>query len=301
MPSGTRRRLDRESPVSRSRRPGWGQPLGPPLNRTFRAVFPQVGGSAAVPRFPSVGDKTWAPNADTTLGSVTPEVEIIDQAAQVMAARAARPHRWRSGSPTPRPVGSARADGLGATGGASRSASAIHSVRLLRSSAVSFLFGSGSAAAAAAAGSTSTLGPDVSRSASMRSGGASRRCTGRPLAHTLRRTLRRHAYPALGDRPLSSVRPSDVQAWTAGLTAALAPRTVGTVHGIVSGIFRAAVRDRLIVSNPCEGTRLPKVSKARVEPLPLDTVRALEKALPRPISGAGDVGGRNRAAGRGSA
>ena len=92
--------------------------------------------------------------------------------------------------------------------------------------------------------------------------------------------LRRHAYPALGDRPLSSVRPSDVQAWTAGLTAALAPRTVGTVHGIVSGIFRAAVRDRLIVSNPCEGTRLPKVSKARVQPLPLDTVRALEKALP---------------------
>lgn len=77
---------------------------------------------------------------------------------------------------------------------------------------------------------------------------------------------RRHAYPALGDRPLSSVRPSDVQAWTAGLTAALAPRTVGTVHGIVSGILRTAGRDRLIVSNPCEGTRLPKVSKARVEP-----------------------------------
>jgi integrase len=76
------------------------------------------------------------------------------------------------------------------------------------------------------------------------------------------------------------VRPSDVQAWTAGLAAILAPRTVGTLHGIVSGIFRAAVRDRLIVSNPCEGTRLPKVSKARVEPLPLPVVRALEAALP---------------------
>ena len=59
-----------------------------------------------------------------------------------------------------------------------------------------------------------------------------------------------------------------------------APRTVGTLHGIVSGIFRAAVRDRLIVSNPCEGTPLPRVSKARVEPLPLDVVRALEDALP---------------------
>jgi integrase len=92
--------------------------------------------------------------------------------------------------------------------------------------------------------------------------------------------LRRHAYPVLGDRPLSSARPSDVQAWTAGLAAALAPRTVGTLHGIVSSIFRAAVRDRLIVSNPCEGTRLPKVSKARVEPLPLQAVRAIEEALP---------------------
>lgn len=55
---------------------------------------------------------------------------------------------------------------------------------------------------------------------------------------------------------------------------------LGIVHGVVSGIFRAAVRDRLIVSNPCEGTRLPKVTKARVEPLPIGTVRALELALP---------------------
>jgi integrase len=92
--------------------------------------------------------------------------------------------------------------------------------------------------------------------------------------------LRRHTYPVLGDRPLSSVRPSDVQAWAAGLAETLAPRTVGTLHGIISGIFRAAVRDRLIMSNPCDGTRLPKVSKARVEPLPLPVVRALEDALP---------------------
>jgi integrase len=92
--------------------------------------------------------------------------------------------------------------------------------------------------------------------------------------------LRRHVYPVIGDRPLSSVRPTDVQAWVKGMTARLAPSTVGTIHGVVSGIFRAAVRDRLIVSNPCEGTRLPSVSKARVEPLPLHVVRALEDALP---------------------
>jgi integrase len=92
--------------------------------------------------------------------------------------------------------------------------------------------------------------------------------------------LRRHVYPVLGDKPLSAVLPSDVQAWVKGMTSTLAPSTVGTVHGVVAGIFRAAVRDRRITANPCEGTRLPKVAKVRVEPLPVETVRGLETAMP---------------------
>jgi integrase len=92
--------------------------------------------------------------------------------------------------------------------------------------------------------------------------------------------LRRHVYPTLGGRPLLSIRPTDVQAWVKGMTAHLAPSTVGTVHGVVSGIFRAAVRDRLVASNPCEGTRLPKTTPTRVEPLPVETVLALADAVP---------------------
>jgi integrase len=92
--------------------------------------------------------------------------------------------------------------------------------------------------------------------------------------------LRRHVYPVLGDKPLSSVLSSDVQAWVKGMTATLAASTVGTVHGVVAGIFRAAVRDRRITANPCERTRLPKVARPRVEPLPIETVRALEAAMP---------------------
>jgi integrase len=103
------------------------------------------------------------------------------------------------------------------------------------------------------------------------------RATTRAYVETM---LRRHAFPVLGGRALSSVRPSDVQAWVKGMTDSLAASTVGIVHGVASGIFRAAVRDRLIVSNPCEGTRLPKVTKARVEPLPIETVRAIGRALP---------------------
>jgi integrase len=92
--------------------------------------------------------------------------------------------------------------------------------------------------------------------------------------------LRRNAYPVLGDKPLSSIRPSEVQAWVKGMTDRLAPSTVGVVHGVVSGIFRAAVRDRLIVANPCDGTRLPKTMPSRVEPVPVETVHALADAVP---------------------
>ncbi len=73
--------------------------------------------------------------------------------------------------------------------------------------------------------------------------------------------LRRHAYPYLGDRQIASILPSEVQAWVKRLGTddkvhkrkALAPATVGVIHGIVSGILRAAVRDRKIMANPCEG------------------------------------------------
>jgi integrase len=71
--------------------------------------------------------------------------------------------------------------------------------------------------------------------------------------------LRRHVYPVLGDRSLSAIRPSTVQAWSKGLVSGgLAPSTAKVLHRFVSAIFRAAVRDRLILSSPAEGVRPPK-------------------------------------------
>jgi integrase len=83
----------------------------------------------------------------------------------------------------------------------------------------------------------------------------------------------------LGDRPLASILPSDIQAWVRRMSEELQPRTVGMVHGVVSGIFRAAVRDRRIVANPCDGTRLPKVTPARIEPLATETVQRMQDAV----------------------
>ncbi len=90
--------------------------------------------------------------------------------------------------------------------------------------------------------------------------------------------LRRHAYPTLGDRHLTSILPSDIQAWIKSLE--LAPATVGVVHGIASTIFKSAIRDRRVASNPCDGTKLPKVQRPQIVPLTTEQVEAVRAALP---------------------
>ncbi|MGE5765506.1 MAG: tyrosine-type recombinase/integrase [Mycobacterium leprae] len=97
--------------------------------------------------------------------------------------------------------------------------------------------------------------------------------------------LRRHVYPTLGDKPLSATRPSDVQAWVKRLSTVLAPSTVQVVHGILASVFKAAIRDRRVVSSPCEGTKLPRQVRPNVEPLGLDVVEALANAVPEPLRG----------------
>lgn len=98
--------------------------------------------------------------------------------------------------------------------------------------------------------------------------------------------LRRHAYPALGDRPIASIRPGEVQAWVKRLSSdgegrkALAPATVGVVHGIVAAIFKAAARDRRVAGSPCEGVKLPKREPRKVQPPTTEAVRALADAVP---------------------
>lgn len=92
--------------------------------------------------------------------------------------------------------------------------------------------------------------------------------------------LRKHVYPALGDRPLVSIRPSEVQAWVRGLTDELAPATVELIYRYLASVLRAAVADRLIVRTPCEGVKLPKQNRSQVEPLPVEGVEALVDAMP---------------------
>lgn len=98
--------------------------------------------------------------------------------------------------------------------------------------------------------------------------------------------LRRHVYPGLGDRPLASIRPSDVRGLIQALSTSdsdrrgLAPATVEVVYSWVASIFKAAVNDRVIATSPCRGISRPTVYKERVQPLRPETVEALTRAVP---------------------
>ncbi|HEX9993811.1 MAG TPA: tyrosine-type recombinase/integrase [Acidimicrobiales bacterium] len=92
--------------------------------------------------------------------------------------------------------------------------------------------------------------------------------------------LRRHAYPALGDRPIAAIRPSHVQAWVRGLADTLAPATVEVVYRYVAAIFRAAVADRVVATSPAARVTLPRAERATVEPLAVEAVEAIAAALP---------------------
>lgn len=87
-----------------------------------------------------------------------------------------------------------------------------------------------------------------------------------------------HIFPTFGDQPIASIRPSDVQAWIAGL--ALGPRASVNTVSKLSSMFGAAISDRVVVENPCLGRKLPKVPKRLVVPPTPDAVGKLAVAMP---------------------
>jgi integrase len=61
------------------------------------------------------------------------------------------------------------------------------------------------------------------------------------------------------DTPIGALRRSHVEAWVKAMTVrGLAPGTIATRVGNVRAVLRAAVRDRVITADPCEGVVLPR-------------------------------------------
>jgi integrase len=91
--------------------------------------------------------------------------------------------------------------------------------------------------------------------------------------------FRRHVFPCIGSRPLSALRPSELQTLVKAMSRDLAPSTIETIWAWVGSIFKAAVADRLILSSPVAGVGLPTVPETRVTVLPVETVVKLADAM----------------------
>lgn len=76
-------------------------------------------------------------------------------------------------------------------------------------------------------------------------------------AYTDASRARLHVLPHWADRPLSSIRPSDVDDWVAELSRKMGPYSVRHCLTLLRGPLRRAVKDRLI-DDPCIDVPLPK-------------------------------------------
>lgn len=73
--------------------------------------------------------------------------------------------------------------------------------------------------------------------------------------------MRTHVLPQWGDWPLAKIDHLSVQEWITELGGRRSASVVAKCHQLTSLVLRAAVRDRLIAINPCDGVRLPPVRR----------------------------------------
>jgi len=93
--------------------------------------------------------------------------------------------------------------------------------------------------------------------------------------------LDKHFFPFFGRRPIAKIHPSLVQDWvTQAAAGGLSPRSIRKYHTMLHSIFKRAVRDQLIVVNPCEHTELPKVIARKTRTLTPEEFDVLIRAVP---------------------
>jgi integrase len=98
-------------------------------------------------------------------------------------------------------------------------------------------------------------------------------------ARNIEVALRIHVLPTIGDRPLRSVRPSDMQALVKTLSDTLAPGTVREVYKVAGRMFAAAVDDRILAASPCHRVRLPHDHRAEVVAPTVEQITTLAAAV----------------------
>ena len=99
---------------------------------------------------------------------------------------------------------------------------------------------------------------------------------------TYRSVLRAHIDPAIGGKPIGTIRREDIKALIAAMhRKGLSASRIGCAHLVVSAVLAEAVRDKKLAESPCAGIQLPGVVTAADFILPAHAqVETLAAELP---------------------
>lgn len=97
-------------------------------------------------------------------------------------------------------------------------------------------------------------------------------------ARVLEVAWRVHVAPVWATTSVGDVRHSDVQAWTAKMSATRGATTVLRAYGVLAAILDVAMKDRRLSSNPARGVALPRKGKKPRRYLTHEQVEALAAA-----------------------
>lgn len=102
----------------------------------------------------------------------------------------------------------------------------------------------------------------------------------RPNTADQAKTSLKRAYPLIGERPLDTLKPADIQGMVRRLSETLAPATIEVTYAYVASVLKNAATNRRIAKTPCDGIKLPEVVHEQVDPLTIRQVEAIRDALP---------------------
>jgi integrase len=91
--------------------------------------------------------------------------------------------------------------------------------------------------------------------------------------------LRTRVIPTFGDIPLARIEHQEVQEWVNELSTIYAPTTVHKCHQILRKVMTAAIKNRMIARNPCDGVQLPRVERQEMRFLTPRQISELADAI----------------------
>jgi integrase len=92
--------------------------------------------------------------------------------------------------------------------------------------------------------------------------------------------MRNHVLAQWGTWPLAKIDHLSIQTWVTELGTRRSPATVAEAHRLASAVFKSAIQNKLITTNPCEGIRLPRRRKQDHDDRVIDRNDVLTRLLP---------------------